>query len=88
MDKHFMAIAILGVIVLGALGLVAGVALIIVTKEAGTGAACIGLASAALGALAGILAAPKVVPATSTGIPTDLSAFQTAVKSAADTLKQ
>lgn len=63
MDKHFMAIAAIGVIVIGIVGLGTGTALIIYTGDAAAGAACIGIASASLGALAGVLAAPKVIGA-------------------------
>ena len=69
MDRHFMAIAAIGVIVLGVVGLGTGTALIIVTGDAGMGAGCIGLASAALGALAGVLAAPKITASTGDTTP-------------------
>ena len=64
MDKYFMIVAAIGVIVLGVVGLGTGTVLIIVTGDAAAGAACIGIASAALGALAGVLAAPTISKAT------------------------
>jgi hypothetical protein len=61
-DKHFTIVAIIGVIVLGALGLVGGTVLIVCLKDAIAGAACIGLASTSIGVLGGVLIAPKLQP--------------------------
>lgn len=59
MDRHLMGMAIIGVIVLGVVGVITGTYLTVATTDAGAGAACIGIGSAALGALAGFLAAPR-----------------------------
>lgn len=60
MDKHFMVIVALGVIVLGIVGIVAGAYLTVITGEAAAGSACIGVGSMAIGALAGVFAVPKI----------------------------
>lgn len=60
MDKHFMAIAGFGVIILGLSGLAIGAVLTYFVPGNGAGTVCIALASTALGALAGVFIAPKV----------------------------
>lgn len=59
MDRHLMGMAIIGVIVLGMIGVITGTYLTVATTDSGAGAACIGIGSAALGALAGFLATPR-----------------------------
>ena len=58
MDRHFMAIAIIGVIILGAAGLLTGA----LCGNTAISVACLGVTSTAMGVLGGILAAPKVQP--------------------------
>lgn len=60
MDRHFTTIIAGGIIALGVLGIIGGVALILVSKEAVTGTSCIGLATTAMGTMGGVLIAPRV----------------------------
>jgi uncharacterized membrane-anchored protein len=60
MDKHFMSIIAIGVIILGLIGIIAGAIMIGVMQDPMAGSVFVALGSNALGVLGGVMAAPKV----------------------------
>jgi NADH:ubiquinone oxidoreductase subunit 4 (subunit M) len=59
-QKHFQVIAVCGVILLGALGLIVGAICVFHQKDITVAVACVTVSSTALGTLGGVLTAQKL----------------------------